>query len=152
MSARLGAALLAAVLLGYIVLVGQRAWLLLVSGNPIGITMGVALVVLPLVAAWALGRELWFGWRAEQLARRLEAEDAVPGEEIAVRPSGRPLREEAEALFPSYRSAVEADPESWRAWFRLALAYDGAGDRRRARAAVRTAIRLEGAQRRTRNS
>ena len=45
--------------------------------------MGVALVVLPIIAAWALGRELWFGVRAEQLARRLEAEGAVPAEEVA---------------------------------------------------------------------
>jgi Flp pilus assembly protein TadD len=45
-------------------------------------------------------------------------------------------------LFPSYRAAVDADPENWRTWFRLALAYDASGDRRRARWATRTAIRL----------
>lgn len=148
MSTRI-AVIVMAVLLGvYILLVGQRAVLLLMSGDPVGVTMGVALVVLPLLAAWGLGRELWFGVRAQQLGRRLEAEDALPSEEVAVRPSGRVLREDGDAVFPAYRADVEAHPDDWRAWYRLALAYDAAGDRRRAREAVRAAIRLEGASRR----
>jgi cytochrome c-type biogenesis protein CcmH/NrfG len=148
MSARIGVAVMAVLLALYIALVAQRAWLLLVSGDPVGVLMGVALVVLPLIAVWAVGRELWFGVRAERLGRRLEAEGALPAEEIAVRPSGRAVRAEADALFPTYRADVEAHPDDWRAWYRLGLAYDASGDRRRAREAVRTAIRLEGAQRR----
>ena len=58
------------------------------------------------------------------------------------------MREDADAVFPTYRAAVEANPDDWRAWYRLGLAYDAAGDRRRAREAVRRAIRLEGAERR----
>ncbi|GAB2840012.1 hypothetical protein ACFQ0P_00310 [Microbacterium insulae] len=143
MSARIGVAVMAVLLGLYIVLVAQRAWLLLISGDPIGVAMGVALVVLPVIAAWALGRELWFGVRAEQLGRRLAAEGALPSEEITVRPSGRAVRAEADALFPAYRADVEANPEDWRAWYRLGLAYDASGDRRRAREAVRRAIRLE---------
>lgn len=146
MSARIGVAVMAVMLALYIVLVAQRGWLLLVSGEPIGVALGVALFVLPVLAAWGLGRELWFGWRAQQVGRRLEAEGALPTESVAVRPSGRPLREEADALFPAYRSAVEAAPDDWRAWYRLGLAYDAAGDRRRARAAVRRAIALESAE------
>jgi cytochrome c-type biogenesis protein CcmH/NrfG len=148
MSARIGVAVMAALLALYIVLVGQRAWLLLMSGDPVGIAMGAALVVLPLIAAWALGRELWFGVRAQQLGTRLEAEGALPQEEVAVRPSGRVMREDGDAVFPAYRADVEAHPDDWRAWYRLGLAYDAAGDRRRAREAVRAAIRLEKTDRR----
>ena len=148
MSARIGAIVMAVLLALYIVLVGQRAILLVGSGDPVGIAMGIALIVLPLIAVWALGRELWFGVRAEQLARRLEAERALPDDIVVVRPSGRVEREDADAVFPAYRADVEAKPEDWRAWYRLAMAYDGAGDRRRARGAVRTAIRLESADRR----
>ncbi|GAA3206563.1 hypothetical protein [Microbacterium terregens] len=149
MSARIGVAVMAVLLALYIVLVAQRAWLLLVSGEPIGIAMGAALVVLPVIAAWALGRELWFGIRAEQLARRLEAEGGLPDDQVGVRPSGRVLREDGDLVFPAYRAQVEAHPDDWRAWYRLGLAYDAAGDRRRARAAVRRAIQLEtGARRR----
>ena len=147
MSARIGVAVMAVMLALYIVLVAQRGWMLLMSGEPIGIAMGVALFALPVLAAWGLGRELWFGVRAQQVGRRLEAEGALPTETVSVRPSGRPLREEADALFPRYRAEVEAAPEDWRAWYRLGLAYDAAGDRRRARGAVRKAISLERASR-----
>ena len=143
MTARIGVALMAVLLALYIVLVAQRAWLLLISGEPIAVAMGAALVVLPVIAAWALGRELWFGVRAERLARRLESEGGLPQEPVGVRPSGRVMREDADALFPTYRADVEAHPDDWRAWYRLGLAYDASGDRKRARAAVRQAIQLE---------
>ena len=148
MSARIGVAVMAVLLALYIVLVAQRAWLLLTSGQPVAIAMGVGLVVLPILAAWALGRELWFGVRAQGLGRRLEREGGLPDEAVAVRPSGRVLRDDGEAVFPAYRADVEAHPDDWRAWYRLGLAYDAAGDRRRAREAVRQAIRLESAERR----
>ena len=45
------------------------------------------------------------------------------------------------------RAAVEAEPESWQAWYRLGWAYDAAGDRRRARGALRRAVALERSQR-----
>ena len=148
MSARIGVAVMAALLVLYLVLVAQRAWLLLVSGDPAGIAMGAALLVLPAVAAWALGRELWFGIRAEQVGRRLEAEGALPEQEVGVRPSGRIVRADADAVFPSFRADVEAHPDDWRAWYRLGLAYDASGDRRRSRSAARKAIALESADRR----
>ena len=52
------------------------------------------------------------------------------------------LREDADAVFPRYRDEVTASPDDWRAWYRLGLAYDASGDRRRAREAVRRAITL----------
>lgn len=146
MSARIGVAVMAVLLALYVVLVGQRAWLLVTSGEPVGIVMGVALVVLPIIAVWAIWREIRFGMRASALAERLENEGGLPAKELDVRPSGRPEREQADELFPAYRADVEAHPDDWRAWFRLGLAYDGAGDRRRARQAIRTAITLERAR------
>lgn len=143
MKARAGVAVMAALLVLYIVLVAQRAWLLLTSGQIIGVAMGVALIVLPVIAGWALWRELAFGRGAERLATRLEGEGGLPTEEMDVRVSGRPDRAQADAVFPHYRADVEAHPDDWRAWFRLGLAYDGAGDRRRAREAIRRAIALE---------
>ncbi|RUR01085.1 hypothetical protein [Labedella endophytica] len=138
------AVIVMAVLLGlYLVLVGQRAVLFVLTGEPVAIAIGVALIVLPIVGAWALTRELLFGFAAERLGRRLESDGALPTEEFAARPSGRLDRNAVDAAFPAYRTAVEQAPEDWRAWYRLGLAYDGAGDRRRARAAVREAIRLE---------
>lgn len=143
MTTRLLVGVMAVLLLLYIVLVGQRAVLLVATGEPIAIVMGVALLVIPIIGLWALVRELLFGVRADKLGRRLGDEDALPDEELPVRPSGRPLREAADEVFPRYRAEVERAPEDWRAWYRLGLAYDGAGDRRRARQAIREAISLE---------
>jgi cytochrome c-type biogenesis protein CcmH/NrfG len=126
----------------YLLVIAQRAWLLLTSGAPVAMVMGAALLALPAIGGYLLGRELQFGVQAEDLARRLESEGAVPDDVVPLRPSGRSDRAAAAALFDRYRGAVEADPQDWRTWYRLGLVYDAAGDRRRARGAVRTAIRL----------
>lgn len=140
--ARIGVVIMTAALVIYIIIAGGRAVAFVQSGEPVGIAMGCALIVLPLIAVWALGRELWFGARADRLGRRLEEEGALPDDDVAVSRSGRVQRSEGEAVFPKYRAAVEAAPEDWRAWYRLGLAYDAAGDRRRARESIRKAISL----------
>lgn len=148
MGTRIGVVVMAAVFALYIWLLGGRAVALVAAGidqgEPVALIMGIAMIVFPLLGLWALGRELWFGWRADRLARTLEQEGGIPEEQVELRPSGRVVRQDADALFPSYREAVEQAPDDWRAWFRLSVVYDAAGDRKRARDAVRTAIRLEG--------
>ncbi len=61
------------------------------------------------------------------------------------RASGRIEREAADAHFEVIRTEVEAAPDDWRGWYRLAQAYDLSGDRKRARAAMRHAIELAAA-------
>jgi len=143
MKGRLAVALMSLLLLVYLVLVGWQAVKFVLSGEPIGIVIGAALIVLPIIGVWALMRELQFGFGSERLVRRLDAEDELPPDDLPTRPSGRPVRDAADADFPQYQAAVESAPEDWRAWFRLGLAYDASGDRRRARGAIRTAIDLE---------
>ena len=46
MKTRIGVAIMAAVLALYVVLVAQRAWVLVTSSDPVAITMGAALVLL----------------------------------------------------------------------------------------------------------
>ncbi|MDY7527163.1 MULTISPECIES: tetratricopeptide repeat protein [Cryobacterium] len=143
MKGRIGAGMMAILLAFYLVLVGWRAVLFLQSGAPVGIAIGVALLVLPLIGIWALVLEVTFGSRSARLVRLLEASGELPVETLPIRASGRPVRDAADADFPQYRDAVDAAPEDWKAWFRLGLAYDAAGDRKRARGAIRTAITLE---------
>ncbi len=132
-----------AMLLGlYLLLLGQRAVILLLSGEPVGVSMGVALLVLPLIGVWALVRELLFGIRTERMAGILSAEGGLPVDDLPKLASGRPVRAAADAIFPRYRAEVDAAPDDWRAWFRLGLAYDASGDRRRARATLRRSISL----------
>lgn len=148
MRGRVAAIVMAVLLVVYLVLVVRYGVLLIASGNAVGVVMAIALFVLSAIAAWALLRELWFGVQTERLVRVLEAEGGLPVDDLPHRASGRPLRDAADAEFPQYKAEVEAEPQSWRAWFRLGLAYDASGDRRRARHAMREAIRLHGVAKR----
>jgi hypothetical protein len=130
----------------YLILPLRYGLVLVQVGTPVAVMIAIALFILPVVGAWALVAEIQFAVRADRLAVRLEGEGGMPSEEVPVSPSGRIDRAVADALFPTYRDAVDADPENWRVWFRLALAYDACGDRRRARWATRTAIRLSRAE------
>ncbi|GAA3895163.1 hypothetical protein GCM10022381_40880 [Leifsonia kafniensis] len=147
MKGRIAALVMSALLVFYIAVIGWRAVLFLGSGTPVGIVIGIALLVLPLIGIWALVRELQFGARSERLVKLLDEQGALPIEQLPIRASGRPVRDAADAEFPTFQAEVDAAPESWQAWFRLGLAYDASGDRRRARRAIRTAIGLEHAER-----
>lgn len=149
MKGRVAVVLMALLLVFYLALVGWRAVLFLLSGELVGIVIGAALIVLPVIGAWALTRELLFGFSSGRLVGLLGDEGELPVEELPTRPSGRSFREAADAEFPKFQAEVDAAPEDWRAWFRLGLAYDASGDRRRARRAIRTAIALERASRET---
>lgn len=135
-----GAALMAVLLLVYIVLIGARAVAFIATGLAIGIAIGVALFVIAAIGTLLLVLEFRFGLRITRLGARLERDGGTPDDVVEVRPSGRPTRAAADELFPRYRAAVEAAPEDWRAWYRLGVVYDAAGDRKRARAAMRTAL------------
>lgn len=140
MKARGIAWLLAAVCVFYLLFIAQRSWILLSSGQLIPAILGAALIVLPIVGAWVLVRELQFGVRTTELGRNLAANGGLPVDDLPRSHGGRIDRVAADARFADRQREVESDPQDWGAWFRLAVAYDDAGDRRRARAAMQTAI------------
>lgn len=142
MRTKVSVTVMVALLLLYLVFAIRYGLLLIGVGNPVAVGLGVALFVLPLIALWALVTELLFAVRAERLADRLDAEGGMPTEELPLLPSGRLDPAAASSVFPAYQSATDAAPDDWRTWFRLGLAYDAAGDRRRARWATRQAITL----------
>ncbi len=135
-----GVITMSALLVLYFVFAGVRAVALLRSTEVIAIVMGVALIVLPLIGVWALLREILFGYQATKLTDQLTDEAQLPEELVSETVTRRTVRDDADAAFPRYREAAEAAPESWRAWMRLGLVYDAAGDRKRARSAIRQAI------------
>lgn len=142
MRTKLAVLLMVGLLVLYLVFAIRYGLLLIGLGEPVAVGLGVALFVLPLLAIWALVAELLFAVRAERLGMKLDAEGGLPSEELPVLPSGRLDRAAAAEVFPKYQAATEAAPDDWHTWFRLGLAYDAAGDRRRARWATRQAIRL----------
>ena len=109
-------------------------------GQPDGVDrlLGAAVLVLPLIGIWVVVAEIRFGRAAQRLTDELGQSDEAL--ELPRRPSGRVDRDAADAVFAEQRAVVQDDPQDWRGWYRLGEAYDAAGDRRRAREALRTAI------------
>ena len=139
---RIGVGLMAAALLLYLVVAGWLAVMFLAVGTPISIGMGITLLVLAPVGAWALVREMLFGFGADRLGRVLDAEGGMPPVETELTPSGRIARKDADAIVARYTAEAEAAPSDWRARYRLGMVQDAAGRRKDARASIREAIRL----------
>ncbi len=143
MKPRLVVALLSGALIVYFVLIGQKAVTLFREGTVTTIGLGLAAVLMPVIGAILLFFELRFGWHTQRLGHQLAAEGGLPeAPELPTRPSGRVDKAAALPHFEKMKAEVELDPANWRPWFRLADAYDLAGDRRRAREAMRKAIEI----------
>lgn len=139
-SAKLGAVVMAALVLMYVALLGQKGYLFLLEANPVAKVIGGSILVIPGVGAWAIYRELRFGLAIERLGKLLENEGNWPRFRFGVLPSGRANKAEALQEFQEYKDAALADENNWRKWFALGLIYDACGDRKRARSAMRQAI------------
>lgn len=135
-------ALLVVILVFYAVLLGAKGVAFVRSGEPVAVVLGLGVLLLPVLGLGLVWREIAFGRRSAELASALEREGGLPLDDLPRRPSGRVERAAADEAFTVRQAEVEQAPESWQAWYRLALAYDDAGDRRRAREAVRRAIEL----------
>jgi cytochrome c-type biogenesis protein CcmH/NrfG len=140
-------ALMCAAMLVYIVLLGRSAVLMIGSGRAAAVALGVALLVLPGIGLWAMIATLRAGFAHQKLAR-LVADDGMELDVSSLprRPSGRIERDAADALFDTVRAELDNDPQDWRRWYRLARAYDYAGDRGRAREAMKKAVELQGGE------
>jgi cytochrome c-type biogenesis protein CcmH/NrfG len=140
-------AFLCAAMLVYFVLLGRMAFGMIGSGRVAAVGLGVAVLIMPAIGLWTMIATLRAGFAHQKLAR-LAAEDGMELDVSALprRPSGRIEHDAADALFATVRADVEADPDDWRHWYRLARAYDYAGDRRRAREAMKTALELHRCQ------
>ncbi|MGN7779155.1 hypothetical protein ACTJJE_06500 [Mycolicibacterium sp. 22603] len=131
-------------LLVYFVMLGRTALALIASGEPAPIGLGVALLVLPIIGLWAMVATLRAGLAHQRLVRLArESGMDLDVSDLPRRASGRIERDAADALFERTRAELEADRDNWVRWYRLARAYDFAGDRGRARETMRTAVEME---------
>ena len=132
----------------YFAMLARTAVTLIRTGTVESIALGVGVLALPVVGVWTVVATLRAGFAHQRLAR-LAAEDGMDLtiESLPTTPSGRVERDAADALFATVRTELEADPDNWRRWYRLARAYDYAGDRRRARETMRKAVALEAGSR-----
>ncbi|WP_163702193.1 tetratricopeptide repeat protein [Mycolicibacterium sarraceniae] len=138
-----------AALVVYFVLLGRTGITLIGSGTPVAIALGIGVLILPVVGAWAMVATLRAGFAHQRLAR-LAVESGMELDVSALprNRSGRIDRDAADVLFDTVRAELEADPDNWQRWYRLARAYDYAGDRGRARETMRKAVVLQTEQNR----
>ena len=140
-------AFLCAAMLVYFVLLGRMAVGMIGTARPAAVGLGLAVLIMPFIGLWVMVATLRAGFAHQKLARLIAADGMeLDTSTLPRRPSGRFQRDAADALFATVRTEVEGDPDDWRRWYRLARAYDYAGDRRRAREAMRTAVELQGRQ------
>ncbi|BBZ07296.1 hypothetical protein MDOR_14650 [Mycolicibacterium doricum] len=137
-------ALMCVALVVYFLLLGRIAFAFISSGEPAAIGLGVALLALPLIGIWVMVSTLQAGFAHQRLVRLASEQNLdLDVSDLPRRPSGRIERAAADALFDVVRNELQEDPDNWIRWYRLARAYDYAGDRGRARAAMRRAVELE---------
>ncbi|MGE2713486.1 hypothetical protein ACQI4L_05465 [Mycolicibacterium litorale] len=128
----------------YFFLLGRIAVAFITTGELAAVGLGVALLVLPLIGVWVMVSTVRAGFAHQRLARLAREQDMdLDVSDLPRRPSGRIERDAADALFDTVRNELHEDPDNWVRWYRLARAYDYAGDRGRARAAMRRAVELQ---------
>ena len=131
-------------LIVYFVMLGRAALVFITSGRPAAIGLGAAVLILPVIGIWVMVATLKAGLAHQRLGRMAREEGMdLDVSALPRMPSGRINRDVADALFDTVREELESDPDNWRRWYRLARAYDYAGDRSRAREAMKKAVQME---------
>ncbi|MGV9712442.1 hypothetical protein ACWDTI_17470 [Gordonia sp. NPDC003424] len=125
----------------YFAILGWRGVTLISSGTVAGIGIGIGVLILPFIGAWMIYATLRAGIEHQRLARIMVEE----GRELDVsalprRASGRIERDAADELFAQVKQEWETDPDDWHNTYRIARAYDYAGDRSRARQMMKRAV------------
>ncbi|MFT4201721.1 hypothetical protein [Gordonia sp. (in: high G+C Gram-positive bacteria)] len=114
---------------------------LIATGKPTGIGVGLGVLILPALGLWMLYRTLAAGiWHQRLAAAAVDKGRDLDVSELPRRASGRIEPDAADELFNQVRGEWEADPDDWCNTYRIARAYDYAGDRGRARQMMKQAV------------
>jgi tetratricopeptide (TPR) repeat protein len=131
----------------YFLLLGRIAWAFMTSGSAAAVGLGLAVLVMPLIGIWVMVSTLQAGLAHQRLARLAREKGMeLDVSDLPTLPSGRIQRDAADAVFEAVRDELEQDRDNWLRWYRLARAYDYAGDRSRAREAMKKAVELQEAE------
>lgn len=140
---RLGALLVVAVTVLVASAMAVTGVSLLRTGDAVQVGVGVGVLLLVLVGLVLVAGEVRLAAASERLGRLLAEEGGLPEDLPERLPSGRLPKGAAQRQFARRKAEVEAAPQDWRAWFRLALAYSDARDGSAGRRAMRRAVALE---------
>lgn len=139
MKTKLAVAAISAACIGYLLIAGIRGLQFSGTGSMTAKIFAVSIFIISAISIALIAREILFGIRISRMSTILESESLLLRDDLPTTPSGQSDKIAADARFELISKEVEEFPESWRAWFRVALAYDESRDRKRARFAMRKA-------------
>ena len=142
MRGKLSAVVMGVLTLIYVALLANTGFTLIAMDSGVAKAMGTLILVFPILAIWLTFMEFRFAVQLEKLTDKISADGNFPQLTFEYRPIGRATKASAAIVFEEYAKKVAADEGNYLNWFALGLAYDAAGDRRRARAAMRRALKL----------
>ncbi|WP_347954376.1 hypothetical protein [Gordonia aichiensis] len=124
----------------YFFLLSRTAVGLIGHGTPVSIGLGIGVFVLPLLGVWMVIATLKSGIEHQRMVAAASALGRdLDVSELPRRASGRIEKDAALELFEQVKTEWEADPSDWVNTYRIARAYDYAGDRSRAREMMKRA-------------
>ncbi|MEN9693257.1 MAG: hypothetical protein RLZZ330_901 [Actinomycetota bacterium] len=139
MKTKLAVAAISAACFGYLLIAGIRGLQFNGTDSVTAKIFAISIFIISAISIALILREILFGIRISRMSTILEAESLLLRDDLPSTPSGQTDKVAADARFELISKEVEDFPESWRAWFRVALAYDESRDRKRARFAMRQA-------------
>lgn len=116
MNGRRMALIMAGLFFIYAGFVVWRGWDFVASGEPAAVGLGLAVLILPVLAGVLVWREVSFGFRMQKLGEQVElVDDRTLEQRIA---------------------DAQADPADWLTWYWVGVGYLDVGDKKQARAAL----------------
>lgn len=110
------ALIMAGLAIVYAGFVAWRGWEFVASGDAVAVGLGLAVLILPVLAGVLVWREVRFGFRMQRLGEQVEIVDERPLEQLI--------------------SDASTDPADWVTWYWVGVGYLDAGDKKQARAAL----------------
>ncbi len=142
MKTKIAVVAISAACLSYLLIATIRAMQISQTETMAGTIFAGSVLVVISISALLIIREILFGLHISQMSTVLDAEHQLLEDSLTHTPSGQTEKTVADVRFAEIAKEVEVNPKSWRAWFRVALAYDEARDRKRAREAMRKAEKI----------
>lgn len=93
-----------------------RGWDFVASGEPAAVGLGMAVLILPVLAGVLVWREVSFGFRMQKLGEQVEMVD--------------------ERTLEQRIADAQSDPDDWLTWYWVGVGYLDVGDKKQARAAL----------------
>lgn len=131
--ARRIALILAAVLSVYLFFAASRGIDLIRTDDPAVQALGVAVLILPILGAFLVIREIRFGKLSYQMGQVID-EAYLPAADIAA--------DQKNANLVAAIDRAKEDMDNWKAWYSVALAYELMNERKLAREAMRYSVEL----------